>query len=115
MWIPRTHLPLLISNYEKIICLFWHSTGKKNFLLSPLVKVFNCLTALESNVGVMTVPTVLKVLFEKAAPLPFRRSGTPALSPLGYSYQGTNTLRSVHYVRVKFVNAKKSPVLSTED
>ena len=34
------------------------------------VEVFHCLTALESNMlMVMTVPTVLKVPFEKAAPL----------------------------------------------
>ena len=48
---------------------------------SDFVEVFNCLTALESNMlVVMTVRTVLKVHFEKAdspPPLPFRRSSTP--------------------------------------
>ena len=34
---------------------------------SDFVEIFNCLTALESNVGAMTVRTVLKVPFEKAA------------------------------------------------
>ena len=48
---------------------------------SGFVEVFNCLTVLESNFAGMTVGTVLKVPFEKAArlpPLPFQRSGTPA-------------------------------------
>ena len=50
-------------------------------MYSDFVEVFNCLTALESNMlVVMTVRIVLKVPFEKAAPpLPFRRSGTPAM------------------------------------
>ena len=50
-------------------------------MYSDFVEVFNCLTALESNrLVVMTVRIMLKVPFEKAAPpLPFRRSGTPAM------------------------------------
>ena len=41
-WIPKTHLPLFISNYENFcyfhytVLGFWRSTGKKYFLLSPL-------------------------------------------------------------------------------
>ena len=40
-WIPKTHLPLFISDYEEFFTFttvldFWCSTGKKNFLLSPL-------------------------------------------------------------------------------
>ena len=39
------------------------------------VEVFNCLTVLESNVGSMTVRTVLRVPFEKAAPLAITTKG----------------------------------------
>ena len=45
-------------------------------------EVFNCLTVcMSAMLVVMTVRTVLKVPFEKAAPhLPFCRSGTPDTS-----------------------------------
>ena len=48
-WIPKTHLPLFISNYENFFYFhftvlgFWHSTGKKYFLLSPLDLALNYL------------------------------------------------------------------------
>ena len=47
---------------------------------SDFVDVFNCLTALHSNVGAndCTYSTVLKVPFEKAAPLHRRTKGRPA-------------------------------------
>ena len=47
---------------------------------SGFVEVFNCLTVvLDISFVIMTVRTILKVPFEKAAPrLPFRRFGIPA-------------------------------------
>ena len=54
-WIPKTHLPLFISNYEIFFYFhytvlgFWRNTGKKYFLLSPLGNTLTILYVLAIN------------------------------------------------------------------